>query len=201
LHSFDLKSGAPQSHFDFPAGGMCNDIAVGGNGSVYATDTQGMQVMRLAKGTNKLEVWAGNGAFGPPGGVLDGIAFVNGRVIVNTLLTSKLFAIPVKDGGKAGIVKELKLSNPITRPDGMRSYGGKGLLTTDGNGLIRRVVIKGEEAAVTTVKDGLDGVVAVTVVGDMGYALEGQLGIMMARPGGPPAPKEKPYRAVGFPLK
>jgi hypothetical protein len=32
----------------------------------------------------------------------------------------------------------------------------------------------------------------------MAYALEGQLGIMMAAPGTTP-PAEKPYRAVGFP--
>jgi hypothetical protein len=31
----------------------------------------------------------------------------------------------------------------------------------------------------------------------MGYALEGQLAIMFAPPGGE-APAEKPYRAVGF---
>jgi hypothetical protein len=201
LHSFDLKTGAAKNRYEFPAGGMCNDIAVGKDGVVYASDTQGMQVLRLAKGSNKLEVWAGNGAFGPPGGVLDGIAVVDGRVIVNTLLTSKLFAVSVAADGKAGAVQELKLSSPITRPDGMRSIGGNALLSTDGNGLIQRVVIKGDEAQVTTVKKDLDGVVAVTVVGKMAYALEGQLGIMMARPGGPPPPKEKAYHAVGFELK
>jgi len=201
LHSFDLKTGAPKASYQFPPGGMCNDVAVGGNGSVYATDTIGMQVLRLPKGGNKLEVWAGNGAFGPAGGVLDGIAVVDGRVIVNTLATSKLFAVNIRNDGSAGKVDELALSSPVTRPDGMRPYGGKGLLTTDGTGKIQRVVINGNKGEVTTVKDGLDGVVAVTTVGDMGYALEGQLAILMARPGGPPPPAEKPFRAVGFPLK
>src|SRR5690606_6382783 len=34
LYSFDLNTGAARGHYDFPAGGMCNDIAVGSNGDV-----------------------------------------------------------------------------------------------------------------------------------------------------------------------
>jgi hypothetical protein len=200
LHSFDLTSGAPKAHYDFPAGGMCNDIAVGAGGDVYASDTMGMQVLRLPKGGAALEVWSPKGAFGPPGGVLDGITVVAGRVIANTLLTSKLFAVEVGADGKAGKVTELKLSAPLTRPDGMRSHGADSLLSTDGTGKIQRVTIAGDQAEVATVKEGLDGVVAVTTVGSMGYALEGQLAILMARPGGPPPPAEKPYHAVGFTL-
>jgi sugar lactone lactonase YvrE len=201
LLSFNLKTGAPMGKYDFSAGGMCNDIAVGGNGAVYATDTQNMQVMRLPPKGSALDLWAGNGAFGPPGSVLDGISVVDGRVIVNALATSKLFAIDIKQDGGAGSITELKLSAPVTRPDGMRAHGKSDVLVTDGGGKVHRVTIKGGSGEVTTLKEGLDGVVSVDAVGDMGYALEGQLGIMMARPGGPPAPAEKPYRAVGFPLK
>jgi hypothetical protein len=96
-------------------------------------------------------------------------------------------------------VKELQLSAALTRPDGMRAYGTDGLLVTDGSGKIQHVVINGDAATVTTLKDGLDGVVAVTVVGKMAYALEGQLAIMMGPPGGE-KPVEKPYHAVGFTL-
>ena len=199
LHSFERVSGAAKAHYVFPAGGMCNDIAVGANGDVYATDTSGMQVVRLPKGGTALEVGSAKGAFGPAGGVRDGITVVGGRVIVNTLLTSKLFAVEVGADGKAGAVTELALSQPLTRPDGMRALGNDGLLSTDGTGKIQHVRINGAQAEVTTVKEGLDGVVAVTAVGKMGYALEGQLGILMAPPGGTP-PAEKPYRAVGFAL-
>jgi hypothetical protein len=83
----------------------------------------------------------------------------------------------------------------------MRAHGKSDVLVTDGGGKVHRVTIKGDSGKVTTLKEGLEGVVSVDAVGDMGYALEGQLGIMMAPPGGPPAPAEKPYRAVGFPLK
>jgi hypothetical protein len=199
LYSFDLATGSPKQHYDFPAGGMCNDIAIGGNGDVYATDTQGMQVMRLPRGGSALEVWTAKDAFGPPGGVLDGIAVVGNRVVVNTLATSKLFAVEIGADGKAGRVTELKLSEPVVGPDGMRAYGDDGVLVTHGEGKIRHVVISGDTAQVHTVKDGLDGVVSVTTVGKYAYALEGQLGIMMAQPGTAP-PAEKPFRAVGFAL-
>lgn len=199
LLGFDLGTGAAKGSHALPEGGMCNDIAVGANGDVYATDTLGMQVLRLPGGGNALEVWSAPGAFGPPGGVLDGIAVVDGRVIVNTLATNKLFAVEVGADGKAGAVTDLALSAALSGPDGMRSYGPGGVLTTDSTGKIQHVVISGDSATVTTVKDGLDGPVSVTVVGDMGYALEGQLAIMFTPPGGTP-PAEKPYRAVGFPL-
>ncbi len=199
LHGFDLPGGEAKGQYAFPAGGMCNDIAAAPNGDVYATDTALMQVLRLPSGGDALEVWSPAGAFGPAGGVLDGIAFVDGRVIVNTLATNKLFAVAVGADGKAGTVTELKLSAPISGPDGMRAHGSNAVLTTDSTGKIQRVEISGDTGTVTTVKDGLEGPVSVATVGNMGYALEGQLAIMFAPPGGP-APEEKPYRAVGFPL-
>lgn len=197
LHAFDLASGSAKGSHPFPQGGMCNDIAVGSNGDVYATDTQGMQVLRLPGGSGTLEVWSPAGAFGPAGGVLDGISVVDGRVIVNTLATNKLFAVEVAPDGKAGTVTELVLSAPLSGPDGMRTYRD-GVLVTDNTNKIQYVAIDGNNATVTTVKDGLEGPVSVTAIGDYGYALEGQLGILFAPPGA--GPEEKPYRAVGFPI-
>lgn len=198
LHSFDLATGAARASYELPKGGMCNDIAVSATGDVFATDTMGMQVMRLPKGGSALEVWSAKGAFGPPGGVLDGIAVVEGRVLVNTLVTSKLFGVVIGADGKAGAVAEIKTSEPLVRPDGMRAHGN-GVLVTHGDGKILHVDLRAEPAVVQTLKDGLDGVVSVTAVGNYAYALEGQLNIMMAAPGTTP-PAEKPYRAVGFAL-
>jgi hypothetical protein len=196
LHGFELATGDAKVSYALPAGGMCNDIAVSTNGDVYATDTAGQQVLRLPTGGRALETWTPTGAFGEPGAVLDGIAIVGGRVIVNTLRTNKLFAIELAPDGKAGKITDLRLSAALSGPDGMRPYSD-GLLTTDGTGKIHFVTIDGNAATVTTVKDGLEGPVSVAVVGNMGYALEGQLAIMFAPPGGE-APAEKPYRAVGF---
>lgn len=199
LHSFELATGAAKASYALPAGGMCNDIAVGPNGNVFATDTQGMRVLRLPVGGDALEAWSPPGAFGPAGGVLDGIAVVNGRVVVNTLATNKLFTVELGADGKAGKVTELKLSAPVAGPDGMRTYGGDGLLVTysgEGGGKIQHVTINGDSAEVIDVHDGLEGPVSVTAVGNTGYALEGQLGLLFA----PGSATERPYRAVIFQL-
>jgi hypothetical protein len=201
LHAFALDSGAPKGRYEFPEGGTCNDAASGADGSIYATDTAGMQVLRLPRGGSALEVWAGDGAFGPAGGVLDGIAFVGGRVIVNALATSKFFAVEVRPDGRAGRVTELQLDQPVSRPDGMRAYGMNSLISSDSRGKLMKLTIAGDQAHVEEVASGIDGVTSVAIVGKMVYGLEAQLALFNPRPGGPPLPPEKPFRLVGFELK
>ncbi len=200
LYAFDMKSGATQAHYVFPTEkGACNDIAIDSAGNVYATDTNNMEVVRLKKGGGALEVWAGNGAFGPKGGVLDGIAVLGQRVVVNTLATSKLFSIPIGGSGNAGQVTEIELDREIARPDGMRSFGKSGVLVVEGGsgGRLSRVALSGDTGHVTTVKEGYpDGPVAVTVVGTTAYVLEGQLANLMGGPGASGhAPQPKPFKA------
>ena len=77
-------------------------VAVVTDGTAYATDTNNMDVVRLKRGATALEVRVGAGAFGPTAEVLDGISVLGKRVYVNTLVTSKLFAIPIESTGKAG---------------------------------------------------------------------------------------------------
>jgi len=196
LYAFDLKSGAHKAHYPFPtAGSFCNDIAVDAAGNTYATDTNNMEVVRLKKGGTQLEVWAGNGAFGPKGGLLDGISVLGKRVLVNTLVTSKLFSVPIESDGKAGAVTEVSLSRPIARPDGMRSFGKDKLLIIEGGdgGRLSRITLNGNDGAVETIKEGYpDGPVAVTVVGTTAYVVQGQFAAMR---GGPDA-KAKPFQAT-----
>ena len=200
LYTFDLKSGKPKGHYVFPTEkGTCNDIAVDAAGNAYATDTGNMEVVRLKKGGKDLEVWAGNGAFGPKGGVLDGISVLGNRVLVNTLATSKVFSIPIGADGKSGTVAEVKLDQPISRPDGMRSFGKSDLLIIEGgNARVSRITLSGDTGKVTPIKDGFsDGPVAVTVVGTTAYVLEGQLAAFMRRPGADtPPPEPKPFKAT-----
>ncbi|MFT3905546.1 MAG: hypothetical protein QM718_04490 [Steroidobacteraceae bacterium] len=199
LYGFDLASGAFKASYPLPAGGFCNDIAVGANGDLYATDTSNMQLLRLRSGGNALEVWSAAGAFGPANGALDGVAVVGGRVIVGTIGTGKLYAVGIGADGKATTVSALKLSEKLVGPDGMRAYGSDGLLLTDARGKVRQVVIAGDTATITTVKKGLKGLVSVTAIGKTAYALEGQLALRDTKPGGTP-PAEEPYRAVAFTL-
>jgi len=201
LYTFDLKTGKPKGHYVFPTEkGVCNDIAVDAAGNAYATDTNNMEIVRLKKGGTALEVWAGSGAFGPKGGVLDGISVLGKRVVANTLATSKLFSVPIEADGKAGTVVEIKLDREISRPDGMRSFGKSDVLIIEGGngGRLSRIAVDGDAGKVTTVKEGYpDGPVAVTVVGTTAYVLEGQLMAMMRRPGdNTPPPLPKPFKAT-----
>ncbi|MEO8467880.1 MAG: hypothetical protein ABI640_21370 [Gammaproteobacteria bacterium] len=202
LYAFDLKSGAPKGKWTMPtAGAFCNDIAVGSDGTAYASDTQNMQVVRLKPGAQALEVWAGaDGAFGPTGGVVDGIAVLGDTVLVNALRTNKIFSVAIGKDGKAGKVTEVKLDLGVEGPDGMRSFGANALLVAEGGGggKLGKIVLNAAktEGKHTVLKSGFpDGPVAVTVVGETGYVLEGQLSSLFAPPGSPPAPV-KPYKAT-----
>jgi sugar lactone lactonase YvrE len=200
LYAFDLKTGKTKGHYVFPTEkGTCNDIAVDAAGNAYATDTGNMEVVRLKKGGSALEVWAGNGSFGPKGGVLDGIAVLGNRVLVNTLATSKVFSISIGSDGNAETVAEVKLDKDIVRPDGMRSFGKNDVLIIEGGAnRLSRITLSGDTGKVTQIKDGFsDGPVAATVVGTTAYVLEGQLSAFMRRPGSDaPAPEPKPFKAT-----
>jgi glucose/arabinose dehydrogenase/mono/diheme cytochrome c family protein len=202
LHAYDLTTGKPKGRYVLPtAGAFCNDIAVGRDGATYATDSNNMQVVRLAPGARRLEVWAGGGAFGPSGGILDGISILNRRVFVNTLNTSRIFSILVDSDGSAGTISELLPSRPIDRPDGMRRFGKNSLLLIEGGGVGRlsRLNITGDTAELKTLKEGFpDGPVSVAIVGTTGYVLEGQLKTLF----GPvdPTATSKPFHATAVAL-
>jgi len=199
LHGFDLETGEPKGRYEFPtAGAACNDIAVGEDGTVYATDTANQQVVRLNRKSKSLQVWAGDGKFGAPGAVLDGIAFAGPtNLYVNTLVTGKIFRIDVLPSGKAGKVTEIVLERPLTQPDGMRTLSDNSLLVVEVPGRLSRLTFNGKKARVETLKEGFNGPASVTVVGRTAYVLEGQLSLLM-RPN--PNAKPTPFRAVAVPL-
>jgi sugar lactone lactonase YvrE len=199
LHAYNLKTGKPKGRYVLPtAGAFCNDIAVGPDGATYVTDSNNMQVDRLARGDRRLKVWAGDGAFGPKGGILDGISILDNRVFVNALNTSRIFSILIDSDAKAGAISEVALSRPIDRPDGMRRFGRNSMLLVEGGGAGRlsRLDIKGDAGELTTLKEGFpEGPVSVAVVGETGYVLEGQLKMLF----GPadPSAAPKPFHATG----
>jgi hypothetical protein len=177
LKTFDLKSGAPKGSFALAdAKSLCNDIAVGSDGTAYVTDSFTPNVYSLKPGGTALEVFATDPMLGPAkdGVGLDGIALgSDGNLYVTTYIPAKLFKIAVKDG-KAGAVSELKPSRAIDHADAMRSFGGS-LLLIEGNGKLDKVTVKGDDAEIETIKDGFDEPVSVTQVGDTGWVAEGKL--------------------------
>jgi len=157
---------------------LCNDIAVGPDGAVYVTDSTNAQVDRLDRERRSLQIWADASHFGDPKKVfIDGIAMVDGRVLVNGLAANALYAVSIGADGAAGATVTLKLSRDIHWPDGMRAFGEHGLLLVEsGAQRLSRVDLQGDTATLTTLREGFTGgPVAVTVVGSQAWVLEGQL--------------------------
>jgi mono/diheme cytochrome c family protein len=187
LVAFNLESGAARRRYVLPTPqAFCNDIAVAADGTVYVTDTNNMEVDRLRPGENALQRWVGDGAFGAPGGILDGISVVGSAIVVSTLATGRVYSIPVTATGAPGPVTELRLSRPLEQPDGMRVLGAASTVIAEsgGAGRLSRLDISGTDAAVTTLREGFpDGPVSVALVGSKAYVLEGQLADLYGPPG------------------
>jgi len=197
LKAFTLKDASFKASYPFPNGGLCNDIAVAKDGTVYATDTTGARVLRLKKGATAFEAWAADAMLL---GTVDGVALLaDGNVYVNSVGQGTLLRIPVKADGSAGAITKLETSRPLTQPDGMRSVGSKTMLLVEGAGRLDEVTINGDKAEVKVLREGLTGPTAVTVAGGTAYVAEARLNFR-----NDPKLRDQdpgPFRALGFPYK
>jgi sugar lactone lactonase YvrE len=193
LKAFKLSDASPRGSYPFPGNGLCNDIAVAKDGTVYATDTNMGRVLRLKKGAAALDVWAEDAM---TLATADGIALLSdGHVYVNSVGQGTLLRIPVKADGSAGPIVKLEPSRPLMGPDGMRSIGSKTMLLVEG-GRLDEVTINGDKAEVKVLKEGMTGVTAVTLTGSMAYVAEGRLNLRNDATKDP-----GPFRAIGVPYK
>jgi streptogramin lyase len=169
LRSFDLKSGAAKSTYPLPSnGGVCNDMAIAADGTVYATESFANRVHRLRPGATALDVWSTDQRFGG----IDGIAILaDGAVYVNTFFGGELFRISVNPDGSAGTIVKIETSMPFSRPDGLRRVGPRTLLQAEGQGRMTELTIDGTRANVRVLKVGLSGATGVTLVGDTAFVL------------------------------
>lgn len=174
LMAFDLKSGAQKGVYPFPApASACNDITIAKNGDAYATDTPNGRIFRLKAGATALELFADD----PRLKGIDGIVFGgDGTLYLNIVSRGQLMRLDRgPDGAMIGLV-ELALSQPVAGPDGFRLIGGNRFLLAEGNsGRIDEVVIDGDRATITVLKEGLVSPPGVTRVGRTAYALEGKI--------------------------
>ncbi|MCC7043882.1 MAG: hypothetical protein IT183_08470 [Acidobacteria bacterium] len=170
LRSFDLRTGAAKGTFNFPTnGGVCNDMAVAADGTVYATESFANRIHRLRPGAKELDLWVP--ANEQLAGV-DGIAILaDGAVYVNTFFAGRLFRIPVNADGSAGALVPLETSLPFTRPDGLRTVGPQTMIQAEGQGRLTEVTIKGNRAEVRVLQEGLTAAVGVTMVGNNAFVL------------------------------
>jgi len=192
LKAFNLKDASFKASYPFPGNGLCNDIAVAKDGTVYATDTVQGRVLRLKKGAAALDVWASDPMLLA---TADGLALLaDGHLYVNSVGQGTLMRIPVNKDGSAGAIARLETSQKLTSPDGMRSVGARTLLLVEGAGRLDEVTINGDKAEIKVLKDGLTGPTAVTPVGNMAYVSEARLNLRNDATKDP-----GPFRAVGVP--
>jgi sugar lactone lactonase YvrE len=193
LKAFNLKNAAFKASYAFPNNGLCNDIAVAKDGTVYATDTTQGRVLRLKKGAKALDVWAADPKLLA---TADGIALLaDGHVYVNSVGQGTLMRIPVTADGSAGPITNLEPSRPLQGPDGMRTVGRMTMLLVEG-GRLDEVTIKGEKAEVTVLKEGLTGITAVTLSQNSAYVAEAKLNLRNDATKDPGV-----FRAIGVPYK
>jgi sugar lactone lactonase YvrE len=170
LRSFDLKSGAAKGTYPFPTnGGVCNDIAVASNGTVYVTESFGNRIHRLRPGATAVDMWI----IDPQqlAGV-DGVAILaDGAVYVNTFFNGQLFRIPVNADGSAGALVPIETSMPLNRPDGLRTVGPQTLIQAEGQGRLAELTINGNRAEVRILSDAARAATGVTIVGDTALVL------------------------------
>jgi sugar lactone lactonase YvrE len=176
VKTFDLKTGAPKGSYTLPGDAtFCNDIAVAGDGTAYITETRQGTVDILKPGAKELEIAAKD----PLLAGADGLAFGEKNVLyVNSVTTGKLLRVDLGPDGKSKSVVELKLSQPLTRPDGMRTIGKNRLLLAENSGNMDIVTFSGpggQNADIKTIKSGLESTPAVTATRGMAWIAEGKL--------------------------
>jgi sugar lactone lactonase YvrE len=196
LVAFDLKSGKLVGRWPFPApGGTCNDIAIGRDGSAYATDTPGGRILRLPRGGTALEVVANDPALRG----IDGLAFAgDGRLYINNVQKNELWRVTLQGGGKAEL-KLLTASRKMEGPDGLRPIGGNRFLQAEGGGgRITLVTIEGDNARIDVLREGLQSSPGVTLIGNTAYAVEGKINYLFDAQlrGKDPGP----FKAIAIPM-
>ena len=201
LKGFDLRTGKGKiSAALLGARPLCNDLAIGQDGSLFVTNSFAPQLLRLKPGGDRLEVWLEDQHFEAPsqGGGLDGIACGgDGHLYVNTFTKGELFRIEVQDGAP-GKVTKLQTSRPLVSPDGLRVVSGLTFVMVEGSGTLDRVIITQDKALIETIAEGFSGPTAVAVVGTTAWVAEGQLAHLFdPTKNGPP---RLPFHITAVPL-
>jgi hypothetical protein len=97
-----------------------------------------------------MEIWYS----GPETGTVDGIAFIGPKLYFNHLRTGKVYRMPINADGSAGTPVEIRLSQPLGGPDGMRALNGKLFVADNRFRQIVELALDGDVATVRVLKEG-----------------------------------------------
>jgi sugar lactone lactonase YvrE len=163
LRGFDLATGKEKLRWDLPGDTTtCNDFAIGRDKALYISDTANAKIYRLAAGATAAELFLDNRLLLG----IDGVAFLDGALYVNSVSLNKLFRVPIDAAGKPGALVDIWMDAPVKGPDGMRAAGGKLFVAENRAGKIHALTITGDIAHVTVLKEGLKTPTGVEPAGD-----------------------------------
>ena len=179
LVTFDLGTAEQTGAYPLPGGGLCNDIAVGPDGTAFVTDTGAFSgrpggVFALVptdeEGTLGLRAVLTSTAIGGA----DGLAFVGNTLYVNDVATGALYALEL-NGTSLVSFSILSLSRELAGPDGMRTTAdGAGMWVAENAvGRISLITVDGGNATVETIAEGgWTSATSVAEVGDTLYVVD-----------------------------
>lgn len=170
MQVYDLATATEKASYDLPEGGLCSDIAVSDTGEVYVTQL-GQAPGRIMKveGDALVDVIVDDGLAG-----VDGLAFLNGELIVNNLRSGELYRINLDQNPVT--YTTLTLSQPLAGPDGMRTTeDGTALLIAEAQSdRISLATIDGDTATIEVIGTGYEGLpTGVAQIGNTVYVVEG----------------------------
>jgi len=202
LSAVSLESAEVVSRHVFPApGGFCNDIAMDGDGNVYATDSMAHRILRVdaadVETSGPADVWlqeprfgdgVGPGQFGLNGIVFDGAE----AFFVANFQLGELYSVPLGPDGSPGVATVF--ASGLAGPDGVEFVDGQVLVVEGGAGRVSSI---DGDANRKTLVENLDVPTTATVIGDALWVVEAQLDHMSDPSLGPP---DLPLQISAFPL-
>jgi sugar lactone lactonase YvrE len=198
LRAFDLETGQLNAAYDFPTDvpAVCNDIAIGQDGTIWATETLAGRIFVLRPHANELALFAKSDALVG----IDGIAIAgDGTIYINNVRKQLFQRVERKPDGSFDRLVTLTTTLPLNGPDGLRSLGGNRFIQGEGpGGRVELVYVAGDSAAIVPIASGLDGPVGVTVSDGVAHVIEGKIEYMFD-----PKLKDKspdPFLIRAFPL-
>lgn len=177
----DPDTGAERVRHHFPAqrdgrtGGLCNEITEDAAGNVYASDSFGARVLRIAAADrltpDRAAAWAEGAELGAPMFGINGIAF-DGKdaILAVNSATGTLHRIGLADAK----ITPVALARPLAGPDGLRSERpGRAIVVEQGSGSVSRIDLT--TGAVDILKEGLREPTSLDLIDGTAWVSEGQL--------------------------
>lgn len=191
LRGFDLDSRRAVADYRLEAGGQCNDLAIGDEGTIYATDFDNGRIMRLLPGDTLLREWVRS----PLLAGANGIALLGTNLYVTSYTSGRLVRISPVGKDRTAEVVEISLDGALAKPDALRAVGARRLLLVEGAGRLLEIVVSEPLVRLRIVCEGLrDDPAGVAIVGNIAWIVAGRFASLKQ-----PDLNPRPFRAIAVP--